>query len=137
MREKRLLERLRIWKKGTARQVKEDPGNMIDSIRAHLQRVLNTQKGTVPIDDEYGLPDFTDLPFTYPDSIAGLERAIQQTIGRYEPRLESVRVSFIADEENPLSLRFKITARAIIEKDRIPVYFESVVDSDGRVSMRG
>jgi type VI secretion system protein len=91
----------------------------------------------VPIADDYGVPDFTDLVHSYPESIREIERSIRQIIQRYEPRLEAVRVSFLAQDEDIFSARFQIVARLATEDEKIPVFFESLMGSDGRVKIGG
>ena len=137
MREQRLLERLRAWEEDPGRRSMEDSGRIIDSVLSHLQRVLNTKTGTVQIADDFGLPDFTDLVYNYPEAVRGLERSIQSMIQKYEPRLNSVRVRFIPQDDVRLSLDFQITAEIHGEDEKIPVLFESQMDLSGRVKIKG
>lgn len=137
MREERLLERISTWKREPGRREREDVGRITDSILYHLQRILNTKRGNVPIAEDYGVPDFTDLFHAYPESVRDLEKSIRQTIQKYEPRLTAVRVSFIPQEEDLLSLRFQIVAKLATTEKRNPVLFETIVDTDGKVSVKG
>jgi type VI secretion system protein len=136
MREERLLERLRTWAREPDRRTKEDAGRIIDSVLRHLQRILNTRQGNVPIAEDYGVPDLTDLLHSYPESLREIEKAIRQTIQNYEPRLKGVRVSFLPQEEDVLSLHFQILAKLVTERERVAVLFETLVDSDGKVNIR-
>ena len=115
----------------------EDSGRIVDSVLSHLQRVLNTKTGTVQIADDFGLPDFTDLMYNYPEAVRGLERSIQTMIQKYEPRLKTVRVRFIPQDDVRLSLDFQITAEIHGEDEKIPVLFESQMDLSGRVKIKG
>jgi len=137
MREERLLERIRSWEKGPDRQAREDPAKIIDSVLRHLQRILNTRRGSVPIAEDYGVPDFTDLMHSYPESVREIEGSVRQLIQKYEPRLKDIRVSFIPQEEDIFWLRFQILARLLTEDERIPVFFESLMGTDGRVTIKG
>ena len=137
MREQRLLERLRSWEDEPGRRSREDSGRIIDSVLSHLQRVLNTKTGTVQIADDFGLPDFTDLVYNYPEAVRGLERSIQIMVQKYEPRLKMVRVRFIPQEDPRLSLDFQITAEIDSEEEKVPVLFESQMDVNGRVKVKG
>ncbi len=67
MAEERLLERIRTWKNEPNRRSRGEPRRQIDSIVAHLRRILNTRQGNVPIADAYGVPDLTDFMLSYPD----------------------------------------------------------------------
>lgn len=135
MREERLLERIKVWEKKPERRSKEDTRRIIDSIIRHLQRILNTKTGNVPIADDYGVPDFTDLLRTYPDSVRDFERAIKHTIQKYEPRLKAVRLNLLPPDENLLSLRFQIVAKLASTQENL--FIETVLDSDGRMNIRG
>ncbi|NIO05778.1 MAG: type VI secretion system baseplate subunit TssE [Deltaproteobacteria bacterium] len=137
MREERLTERIRSWNRAPDRRGRPDPKRMIDSIVRHLERILNTRWGSAQIADDYGIPDFTALRSGLPDAIRDLERAIRNTIQKYEPRLEAVRVKFIPQEETILTVSFQIVARLAVEGEKNPVTFQSVMDSDGKVTIRG
>jgi len=136
MGEERLLERIRTWKNEPKRRSRGEARRQIDSIVAHLQRILNTRQGNVPIADDYGVPDLTDFMLSYPESVTEIEKSVRQAIEEYEPRLSSVRVSFIHQEDDLLCLRFQIVARLHAESGR-NVLIETIVDSDGKVSLKG
>ncbi|UCG64949.1 MAG: type VI secretion system baseplate subunit TssE [Deltaproteobacteria bacterium] len=136
MREERLTERIRSWKQAPERRGGKDPKRMIDSIIRHLERILNTRQGSVPIADDYGIPDFTDLSSGFSDALRDLERTIRNTIQKYEPRLKSVRVKFIPQEENTLAVSFQIVGQLILEEEKNPITFQSVMDSDGKFTIK-
>lgn len=136
MREERLLERIRIWEKEPFRRGKEEPRRVIDSVLRHLRRILNTKQGNVLIAEDYGVPDFSDFLNALPDSIRDIEKNIRAAIQKYEPRLTGVRVNFLPQEDDPLSLRFQITARLAMDA-KTPVFIETIVDADGQVEIRG
>lgn len=135
MREDRLLERIRAWEREPHRRAREDPKRIIDSVLNHLQRILNTRQGSTPIAEDYGVPDFTEFLRRYPDSLNDFERSIRQTIQKYEPRLRAVRVRLIPQEDDAFSLRFQIAAKLATEEYKESVRFESLVDSDGKISV--
>jgi type VI secretion system protein len=137
MREYRLLERIRHLTKNPSRRVTEDSQQMIRSVQEHLQRILNTRQGNVPIADDYGIPDFTDLMSGYPESLRIIERIIRNTIQQYEPRLQAVRISFVDQIEDRLTLSFQISARLNLQESKDPVMFESVLDSGGYIQVKG
>ncbi|MCX8117636.1 MAG: type VI secretion system baseplate subunit TssE [Desulfobacterota bacterium] len=144
MREERLLERLRLWEKDPSRRAKEDPRRMLDSVVRHLHRILNTKQGNVPLAEDYGTPDFTDLFLTLSKSDAEpkreIEKAIRSTIQKFEPRLQGVRVNFIEPEGDPsfdpLTIRFQITGRLVTET-KTQVFLETIVDSEGKIKIVG
>ena len=137
MREERLTERIRSWNRAPDRRGGPDPKRMVASIVRHLERILNTRWGSAQIAADYGIPDFTALRSGLPDAIRDLERAIRDTIQKYEPRLEAVRVRFTPQEETILTVSFQIVARLVLEGEKNPVTFQSVMDSDGKVTITG
>ncbi|MBW2125076.1 MAG: type VI secretion system baseplate subunit TssE, partial [Deltaproteobacteria bacterium] len=54
----------------------------------------------------------------------------------YEPRLKAVRVNFLPQEEDLLTLRFQIIAKIITDEETLPVMFESEVDTEGKIKLR-
>ena len=136
MREERLLERIQTWEKEPLRRNKEDSRRIVDSVLRHLQRILNTKQGNVPIAEDYGVPDFTDFLDDLPDSVREIEKTLRLTIQKYEPRLKAVKVSLIPQEEDLLSLRFQIVAKLTTES-KTQVLFETIIDTDGKVSIKG
>lgn len=136
MLEHRLLDRLRLMAKNPSRRVTEDPNQMIRSVQEHLQRILNTRIGNVPIADDYGIPDFTNLMSGYYESKQSVERNLRNTIMKYEPRLQRVRVSFLEQEDDRLTLRFQISAQLKLGDHKDPVMFESVLDAGGHIEVK-
>ena len=63
------------------------------SVRDHLVRLLNTRRGSVQIDPEYGVPPLAAGQGSRLLSDHGrMARLLEQVISRYETRLASVRV---------------------------------------------
>jgi type VI secretion system protein len=136
MREHRLLDRIRLAAKNPSRRVTEDPKQMIRSVQEHLQRILNTRQGNVPIADDYGIPDFTNLMSGFPESRRAIERTIRNTIQTFEPRLQGVRVVFLDQQEDKLTLSFQISAQLVLAGHKDPVTFESVLDAGKRIEVK-
>lgn len=136
MREERLIERIRSWEKAPGQRERPDPKRMVDSIIRHLERILNTRWGSAQIADDFGVPDFSDMRSGFPDALKDLERLIRNTIMKYEPRLQSVRVKFLQHDENMLALSFQIIGKLVLEGEKNPIVFESMMDSEGKVTIR-
>jgi type VI secretion system protein len=136
MREERLIERIRSWDRTAQRREKPDPRRMIDSIVLHLERILNTRRGSAPIAEDFGIPDFTDFRTAYPDSQRDLEREIRQTLQKYEPRLQAIRVKFAPHETDRLSISFQIVGRLVLDESRDAIIFHGIMDADGKIRMR-
>ncbi|RII29596.1 MAG: type VI secretion system baseplate subunit TssE [Geobacter sp.] len=132
MYEERLLERIRSFERNPLRRGGKDQRHSIDSVLAHLQRILNTRQGNVLLAADYGIPDFLNFLQTYPESIREIEASIKTAIDKYEPRLSGTLVTFMPDEDETLTLRFQIMASLTVEDNR-KVFLETVVDIDGRI----
>jgi len=135
MREERLLERIRSFEKNPIQRKIDDPKRVISSIINHLQKILNIRTGSVLIADDFGLPDFTDLLITYPESQKDIERSIENMIRRYEPRLIDVKVKFIPSEKQTFVLRFKIISRLVTMNHKM-LTMESYIESDRKVRVK-
>jgi type VI secretion system protein len=135
--EKSLFERIQHSEEGEQYKLSVDTNKVADSVMEHLRNMLNSRQGSVPALPDYGLPDFNDMVARFPDAIFELRRAIKTCIEKYEPRLARVKVDHIPDEENPLNLRYEITAQLISGDESANVWFETTLDSAGKVSVRG
>jgi len=135
MHEERLFERIRSQESEPFRRGGTERKRCIDSVVEHLQRILNTRQGNVPVADDYGVPDFVDFLQTYPDSVYQIEGSIRNAINSYEPRLSGTSVTFLPREDSDLTLRFQIIACLATEGGQ-QVLLETVVDADGRILVR-
>jgi type VI secretion system protein len=135
MYEERLLERIARLEDPYGPGRGTDISRAVGSIIRHLRRMLNTRQGSVPIAEDYGVPDMTNFPSL---DLAGAGRdiagAIRDFIRAYEPRLDKVRIEFERRDENMLSLRFRLEG-VLSRESKMPVMFETVVDSDGKVNV--
>ena len=132
MHEERLLERIRSIELEPSRRGGNDRRLCIDSVLSHLRRLLNTRQGNVLIAADYGIPDFLHFLQSYPESVQEIEQNIKKTIDKFEPRLSETKVTFLPDEDDTLILRFRISAGLAVGGDR-QIYFETVLDTDGRM----
>lgn len=136
MKEQRLLERIASLGDGRARSHQTHVEVLIESIRAHLQRILNTRQGSVPIDPDFGVPDFTNLAGS---SIAGttqeIAASITRMVARYEPRLKSVRVLLAESGSEVLSLSFTLEGSIEVSDKIIPIRLATRVSASGRIAL--
>lgn len=130
-----LLERIASPENEYNMQV--DPRKVSESVLLHLQKMLNVRQGSSSANPDYGLPDFNQLISEFPSAIQELRKAIKQCIEKYEPRLRRVRVESLADDDDPLSLRFEIHAHLIIDDHESKVWYETMFDPAGRANIRG
>ena len=109
---------------------------LTQSIVAHLQRILNTRQGSVPIDNEFGVPDFTNLVGSF--AVGQTTQIIEnmtRMIARYEPRLKSPRIQVVEGAQEVLSLSFSLEGLVAIDNRDIPIHLATRVSSDGHVSL--
>ncbi|MBI3776778.1 MAG: type VI secretion system baseplate subunit TssE [Gammaproteobacteria bacterium] len=132
-----LFERLQSPDETSDYKLKVNVNKAADSVLNHLRNMLNTRQGSVPTLPDYGLPDFNDIASNFPDAIFELRRVIKQSIDNYEPRLSQVKVDYVKDEDKPLSMRYEITAQLSLGGENANVWFETTLDSQGRVKVRG
>lgn len=136
MHEKRLMERIRDFEKDQDRRNEIDPAILLNSVLSHLRRMLNTKQGSVPIAEDYGLADITDMPGSFsPDNLAEIEEKIRAVILKYDPRLTDIRVEFAEKQDDSLALRFKISGKVNAVDLNMPVIFESIVEPTGKISI--
>ena len=136
-RERSLLERLDRAAEETRRSLRVNQDQAVDSVLTHLRKMLNVRQGNAPALPLYGMPDFNDLASRFPEAIVEIQRAIKTSIERYEPRLKKVRIKHLPDEEDPLRLRFEITAQLVTGEENPAIWFETSLDPVGRVTVRG
>ncbi len=137
MKEKRLLERLRAVEDNPGWRGESDPKAAVFSVLDHLAKILNTRQGSAPIAEDYGMPDFTGIAVSYGgDSMPEIETVIGRVIGKYEPRLASVSVSFEARPGSPFTMAFKLSAKVSVEGREMPVVFETVLNPDGHITVK-
>jgi len=129
-----LLERLESPPVGQVRSLPGSLGETIDSIRHHLQVMLNSRHGASHTAPDYGTSDFSDFFAGY-DSIDILRREIQRSIEKYEPRLADVRVSFSPREDDPYRIYFEIVASVVSEDEKAPAVFRTVLEGSGEVKV--
>jgi type VI secretion system protein len=111
---------------------------LLESVSVHLTTMLNSRQGTSASVFDYGLPVLSDLEGARESRGILVQRAIRNTIEKYEPRLCDVMVREITLEEgtfeNPSVLRFEIEATidGQHESERELVCFESQLEDERR-----
>ena len=133
--DERLLERIQYLESNPGARIERDISRKVRSIMSHLQNLLNTHQGSVLIADDYGIPDITNSHGeSITDMTRRIERTLQEVIAKYEPRLTNVRVTAFPQEDEVLSLRFKLEAVLVTDK-KTPVILETVVSSEGKINV--
>ena len=136
MREKRLLERVRAIDEDPDWRGETDPKLAIASVLGHLGKILNTRQGSAPTATELGMPDFTSVTSSLSaDTLPEMAETISRVITQYEPRLTDVKVDVDTRNEKSFMVGFKLAAKVRVDDKEIPVVFETVLNSDGHISV--
>ena len=114
-----------------------DVNVLIESVRTHLRRLLNSRHGMCECDADYGLPAISDLSADVGDYVQTMQDAIQTTVEQYEPRLRRVRVTRMVDEDARRSLTFRVEGVMVGKLGGHRVYYETSLGSGGQFDVEG
>ncbi|HUE80622.1 MAG TPA: type VI secretion system baseplate subunit TssE [Pyrinomonadaceae bacterium] len=125
----------------TLRQLKQ-------SVRRDLEWLLNTRQALLGLSSDmketnnsvatFGLPDFTHLSIDSAGDQKFIKREIEETVRRFEQRLESVVVSIEPVRSVERILRFRIDARLKIDPAPEPITFDTVLQlGSGQYMVQG
>ncbi len=123
---------------GTASAPGYDPREMMDSVRADLEELLNSRQAAGDIPKEfkevresivaYGLPDLVTYDGASHEQCADLAKMIGGVIARFEPRLKNIRVTVVRGQQyDARSVRFHIDASLNVNPAP-DVGFETVIE---------
>jgi type VI secretion system protein len=85
-----------------------------DTIKTHLNRLLNARAGSLIHMPDYGLPDVTEIYQDLPYSVITLIKAMETIIAKYEPRLQNVKIKHKKQiDRNDCVLQIEISATTI------------------------
>lgn len=135
-RERTLLERLARPDVARDRTAREDPAEILQSVLANLQRILNSRLGHAPAQPDLGMPAPSDIVRTGPEAAEWIADTLKSCIEKYEPRLADVRVAPVEREDQGLTLHFQVNARLDAARDPLPVSFDTTVDPAGRIRVK-
>lgn len=79
------------------------------SVVDHVQRLMETRKGSLVHLPELGMPDIGDLYRRLPGSAQEIQSELELLLRRHEPRLENVRVQFQEFDAAHARIRFRIS----------------------------
>ena len=88
-----------------------DANDITESLRDDIDKLLNTRRGTVMIDPNYGLSDFTHLMNGYAaPEVTLIETELLQQVRQYETRLATVNLVFQESKNASVSMQFALNA---------------------------
>ena len=133
----RLLKRIRNWEESAVVSASEaDIDDVMESVRDDLEKLFNTRRGTVLIDDDFGLPDFSQLMNGYsaPD-VDQILRDLSQQVRQYEQRLSTVNFQAQDAGRNAINLSFGMSA--MLQHKQQDINFRATVQfaDNGSVSV--
>lgn len=134
--ERSLLERIALNEPETC-SIEFNEANIVESILNNVTQILNTRQGSVPTQLDYGLPDFNDLARRFPNAIDEIKLSIRTCLEKYEPRLVNLSVHHVESELKALDLRYDVRAQISVNGDSPDIWFETILDSAGKVSIKG
>lgn len=130
----RLFEKIRNFESKNFKISVLQTDGVIQSIKYHLELILNTRKGSTLIDADFGVPDFTNLVGGLSgESTSSIERAIEHMIKKYEPRFIQSTVELQPNDQDVLSMQFKISGVIKVNNKDTPIRLSANVNSSGKV----
>lgn len=102
--------------------------NVVDSIKRHLVRLLNTHPGSSPSAPALGLVDFNDATLGTQDLNIRIRSAIRQCIENYEPRVKRVDVVALQEGPDPMQLRFQVTVHLRVDSSEDRATIDLLLD---------
>ncbi|MBL0708344.1 MAG: type VI secretion system baseplate subunit TssE [Sulfurimonas sp.] len=105
----------------------------LQSILKYIQNILSTKQGSAVISYDFGIPDITNFhDKSYGEYTREMENSLINTILKFEPRLENVKVIYDKKDEKTTMMHFKIEAQLKNYKN-IDVVFQTTINPDGKV----
>ncbi|MEA1968704.1 MAG: type VI secretion system baseplate subunit TssE [Thermodesulfobacteriota bacterium] len=136
MYEQTLLERIESLESDEKDFEENSAEKEVKSIASYLRKLLNTNRGTVLIADDFGMPDMTVFSGGgLSETMERIEKAILDTVQKYEKRLSKVKVNIESNKTDVLNIRFSLEG-VLSRQDTVPVFLESYVQPGGRVSIK-
>lgn len=80
----------------------------IFSVMNHIERILNTRRGSVKYIPDYGLPDLSVIYRHLPSSLSVLQHHISFTLLKYEPRLQAVQVKMVEANSTDFVIAYEL-----------------------------
>lgn len=108
----------------------------LESITENVQNMLNVREGSVKALPDFGMPDFNDVVNQFPDAVNYIRYAIRDFLEQYEPRLEAVSVHYIADDDQPLTMKYAIEGVLRYGDQVSRVTFDTVLTGTGQATVR-
>ena len=107
----RILERLTSAEEPRLNAGLTPSAIVIRSIVVHLSGLFNTRRGTVPIDEQYGMPDLSNIAGSFAVGYSDMiEQEILEQIRQYETRLINPGITKLEELKEIITLKYELTA---------------------------
>ncbi|WP_373819347.1 type VI secretion system baseplate subunit TssE [Glaesserella sp.] len=103
---------------------------LVLSVKRNLLNILNTHPGACQSASDLGIVDLNDATIGTMDMTGKIQSVIESCILDFEPRITSVKVQSLINEDNPLLLHFRIDAVLSVEDIHSSVIFNLHLDND-------
>lgn len=134
MSKERLLKRIAMWAKSEESMIESDLIILKNAVLEDLDKLYNTQRGTVLTDENFGLPNFTNLINGFsPPELGRITLALHDMTQKYEMRLKNIFVEEIPREDNMGLLKFVIKGDLQYRGQPASVSYLVVLQGDGSV----
>lgn len=103
------------------------------SVQQNVRRILNARAGALKHLPDYGLPDLTHIYKALPASAHLLKQQMETTLLKYEPRIRSIEVAIIENDDPGVLVSFEMTCH--LKKAGL-VRFCTYFEPPGRMRLR-
>ncbi|WP_153101212.1 type VI secretion system baseplate subunit TssE [Paraburkholderia hayleyella] len=106
----------------------------MQSIKTHLEWVLNARQGCSASSPALGLPDFNDVAAGSTDLRQQLGEHIQAVVTEFEPRVNVTRVQALADSASPVDLHFRLYCLIPVRNVHESIEIDLVLQHHNRIA---
>lgn len=136
MHELTLLERIAFLESEEKEIADNSTEKEMRSIIGHLRKLLNTNKGSVQIAEDYGMPDMTVFAGGgISETMEKIEKAILEVVRKYEKRLLKIKVKIESNENDVLNINFRLEG-VLTRHEDTPVFLETSVQPGGKFKIK-
>ncbi len=131
-----LLERIEDLESNKSNAGKTPVEIETQSVLTNLIKILNTNRGSVQIAHDFGMPDMT--AYSSDGITATMEKigkAVLELVKKYEKRLSKVKVAIEPGKSDVLAIHFTLEGM-LARHGNVPVFFQSMVKPGGSISVQ-
>jgi len=134
MSNERLLKRITKWSRRQSDHI--DMTTYIQTVLDDLSSLYNTRRGSVLINEQYGLPDYTNLFNNLsPPELEMMERSIKETTTLFEPRIKMLSALYQPRKNELGVVRVNLMGQLSYLDTQIPISYDLLLNGDGSVTI--